>query len=488
MTFAQGSTRVWALLVSAACLLLSCGPVAVEGKSVSGKFRLEAGDFDHGPEYEITKFSFAIGKGSVTGKFTYDDPKTWMTSPALYLFMDEVWDKYHEAPACVDKVAFAHASIPIGKKTASHQHIASHGLGKATHSALKKLDDGKVEWEFTWEVDHDTRTAGWFVIAADCALEQYNAQVPPMQFEIHLLNPGNTHLPADEYGLPKLYLFTFVAMGIYLAYLLKMLKEHYEETHKIHLVVQLLLTAYICQGVSLGFELSHLEVYKHNGYGVHIFDLASEIFEGLSQTVISFVLICLASGWTLIETSADDSRANSVATILRNPGNMLKGPNVVVLVVIALVVSSMLLQIANKGYDDDFQKFHNHESTPGRILVGIRFLLGVAFIVSLFLTIRSQEKRGGERLVMFLRRLMVMGGLWFLSFPLIVGCAGFLTHYNRHAFVTAGTLLLQTASLGTLGHQFMSHHSTYFRISTLADAGALPGAGGLVRAPKMSRD
>lgn len=87
----------------------------VEGKAVSGKFLLESGDLTHGPEYEITKFSFAIGKGRVQGKVAYMDPHTWMTSPALYLFRDESWNDYHKAPACDDKMMFAFKAIPIGQ-------------------------------------------------------------------------------------------------------------------------------------------------------------------------------------------------------------------------------------------------------------------------------------------------------------------------------------------------------------------------------------
>ena len=87
----------------------------IEGKTVSGKFLLESGDLTHGPEYEITKFSFAIGKGRVQGKVSYLDPHTWMTSPALYLFRDESWNDYHKAPACDDKMMFAFKAIPIGQ-------------------------------------------------------------------------------------------------------------------------------------------------------------------------------------------------------------------------------------------------------------------------------------------------------------------------------------------------------------------------------------
>lgn len=488
MAWAWTAPRAQRLLAVVAVVAAVLAPSPTAGKTVSGQFKLEAGDFDTGPEYEITKYSFAIGEGVVDGKFTYKDPHTWMTSPALYLFMDEAWDKYHSAPACVDKVSHAHANIPIGKLTQSHRDILNVGAGRANHSAMTELANGMVEWEFTWVIEQTVRTHGWFIIVADCALEQYNAQVPPMQYELHLFNPGRTHLPADEHGLPKLYLFVFLGMSLYLGYLGTLLKAHYEEARKVHLVIVLLLAAYVFQLLSFGCELGHLWRYKYNGFGMAALDYLSEILEGLSQTLISFVLICLASGWTLVETESDSSRANSVATIWNNPKAAFKGANAAVLGLVVAVVLSMVLQIANKGYDDDFSKFHDHESKPGLILVFLRFVLGISFIASLHFTIKSQQARGGERLVSFLKRLMLLGGLWFLSFPVLVCLAGLLPHYWRHWWVTAGVVLLQTLSLAILGHQFMSHHSTYFKLSTLADSGVLPGAGGLVRAPKVSRD
>jgi len=458
-------------------------------KTIRGRFQLEAGDFDHGPEYEISKYSFAVGLSKVEGKFKYKDPRTWQTSPALYLFMDTAWDAYHSKPACEDKVRLAETSIPIGELTDSHMrqgHLSQ--TAKANFSNVKRLDDGFIEWEFSWTISHTTRTHGWFIIAADCALEQYNAHVPAMEFEIKLFNPGNTHLPADEHGLPKIYLLTFLGMSIYLAYLLTLLKSHFDETRRVHLVVRLLLGAYVAQLVSFFCELVHLEFYKYDGEGMWFVDFLSEVLEGLSQTLISFVLICLASGWTLVETESDKNRPNSVSTLLTNPMSLVKGPNAAIFGLLILVGISLWLQVANKGMDGDFSKFHDFESTPGRILVAIRLFLGVTFISSLHFTIRTQNGRGGDRLIGFLKQLMLLGGIWFLSFPLVVFIAGLLVHYVRHRFVVTGTLVLQTSSLAFLGNQFMSNHSTYFKISTLSDSGVLPGAGGLVRAPKISRD
>ena len=142
----------------------------------------------------------------------------------------------------------------------------------------------------------------------------------------------------------------------------------------------------------------------------------------------------------------------------------------------------------NKGFDDDFKKFHDFESPPGKLLVLFRFVLAIFFVYSFHVTISYQQQRGGDRLLAFLKRLRMLGGLWFLCFPLLVFFAGFFPHYHRHRFVSTGMLTLQTGVLAVLGYQFVSESSTYFKLSTLADSGVLPGAGGLVRAPKASRD
>ena len=181
------------------------------------------------------------------------------------------------------------------------------------------MKNGDVEWKFQWQVNHNTRTYGWFLVIADCALEQYNTKVSPMKYDITLINPGNTHLPADEFGLPKVYVVVFLLMSLFFAYIGREVYKQQKEKKTIHLVVALLIFAYGLQYVSIFYELIHLYAYKHNGYGVFLCDFISEVLEGLSQTLIAFVLICLASGWTLVDMDADKARGNSVATLLRDP-------------------------------------------------------------------------------------------------------------------------------------------------------------------------
>ena len=502
------------LLACLACLTASPTPTAA--KTVTGAFQLEAGDLYRGPEVELAKFSFVVGRGRIAGKFRYRDPHTWMTSPALYLFRDESWPDYHRAPACDDKMNFAFKAIPIGEVTRSHTDVLHRGLDQATKTDLQHLPDGMIEWTFEWEFETTERTRGWFLIAADCALEQFNAKVSPMSYEVSLFNPGNTHLPADEYGLPKLYLFVFVGLCLVMGFsIYSIVSRRFDSgaamgtdgvvdkssassssSSGIHLVVWLMLFADATLLLAILCELLHLWYYKDNGRGVFVFDLLSEMLDGLSQLTVAFVLICLASGWTLVHVEADAVRTNSVGSLLRNPKNLVRGPNLGIFAVLLVVVATFALQVLNKMSDEDFSKFHDYESRAGTMLVLLHFLLGVFFVVSLLVTLRSEAKRSGtaatsgskDKLVIFLRRLLLFGGLWFLIFPLLVLVAGTLEHYNRHRFVSGGVLLVQTTCAVLMTHQFVSNKSTYAKLSQLADVGVLPGAGGLVKPVKVSRD
>ena len=76
-------------------LVLAAIVGAAQAKFSSGSFHLDAGDFEHGPEYEIAKFSFLEGMAHINGKVRYKTADSnWMTSPALYLFNDDAWDAW----------------------------------------------------------------------------------------------------------------------------------------------------------------------------------------------------------------------------------------------------------------------------------------------------------------------------------------------------------------------------------------------------------
>lgn len=488
-----------------AALLFALATVA-DGKSVSGQFQLDAGDFIVGPEYEITKFFFSQGKAVISGLFTYPSKDAnWRTSPALFLFNDKKFQEYHDAPACEDKVEHAYAVIPIGasrvERGRNNRFLGKHSadksaIGKITKSETSFANDEEsgdqiTEWRFEWTLDQKERTHGWFVIAADCALEQYGTKVAPMTYEVTLLNPGGDHLTADEHGMPVIY-FTLsllmIATGVYMVVLAK---KHADDTNgKVHLAVKIFGVSFALQFLSIASESVHLWFYRGDGMGLHSLDLLSELCEAFSSLLISFVLICLACGWTLVDSEADSKKGSSVASLLRNPKSLLdRGRilgNLIAVGIIAVVVFSTVLVIANKSNEDDFTKFHDHESFPGKVLVSFRLVLGVLYLICFRATVAQQAQKGigGGALGKFLKQIMVVGAVWFLSFPGLVFTAGFLPMRLRHRYVAVGVLVIQSACLSGLANQFLSGSSTYSKLSTIWESGLLPGAGGLMTATK----
>ena len=391
-----------------------CLLAVADAKAVNGQFQLDAGDFIVGPEYEITKFFFAQGKATVSGLITYaSKDANWRTSPALFLFNDKKMDEYHDAPACEEKVDLAYAVIPIGQSRVeqgrNNRFLGKHSadksaLGKITRSETSFAKDEATgeqitEWRFEWTLDQKERTHGWFLIAADCALEQYGTKVAPMTYEVTLLNPGGDHLTADEHGMPTVYFLLSLVMVSLGIYMIVLAKKHARETNgKVHLVVKIFGACFSLQLGSIFAESIHLWFYRGDGMGVHTFDLLSELCEAFSSLLISFVLICLACGWTLVDSTADAKKGSSVASLLRNPKSLLERGrllgNVIAVTILAIVIASTVLVVANKSQEDDFTKFHDHESTPGKVLVSFRLVLGVLYLICFRTTVKQQAEKG----------------------------------------------------------------------------------------------
>lgn len=244
---------------------------------------------------------------------------------------------------------------------------------------------------------------------------------------------------------------------------------------KTHLILKLVRTAYLIQLVSIILEVLHQVTYRSNGYGIWIFDFTSEIFEGVSQTLISFVLLCIGNGWTIQKRKVRNKYDPSIMEALNDP-SLLDIDNPVLLLLVIFMFLSIILQLVNKLYDESFMKFHDHETYAGLFLVLLRAVFGVLFFLSLRNIVEKERNRGaGQQFLGFLNRIMFFGSLWFLAFPLIVILASFVAHYLRHFLVSAGVLLTQTLCLFVLSYEFSSNKSLFARFSQVQQDGMLPG-------------
>ena len=297
---------------------------------------------------------------------------------------------------------------------------------------------------------------------------------------IHSRQDGFTHLPADEFGLPRLTLLAFLALVAYGCYCLYLLRTvHYRakgvdgDVRKVHLVVVLLGWAYAGQALATLSEGLHLRAYASDGIGHPWLDHLSELCEAGSTWVIMFVLVCLACGWTLADVkelarfrslgghgmTADElsgkkndgalagADTKSAMAFLRDPKKIFaSGLNLVGLGVVALCSLSVLLILFGKKDDDDFRAFHDHETKAGMVAAGVRLLVGVLFRFALGKTMAVSGVQLNKKLSSFLAQLRLWGTVWFAAFPCLLVLTAALPHYLRHRAVTAGVLLLQCPS------------------------------------------
>jgi hypothetical protein len=162
--------------------------------------------------------------------------------------------------------------------------------------------------DFSAHVDLREESHYWFIIVADCFLEEYDAHPPQLDFEIEMKN-GMSHLPSDESGMHLLHLIMFILMlvsGIGLCYAVM---EHFKRSGQIHLAVLLVVFAYVFQLLAVLCELIHLWVYMSDGKGLRWrhswipMDFLSDVYQNLSELIASALLVAVACGWTLVEAS-----------------------------------------------------------------------------------------------------------------------------------------------------------------------------------------
>ena len=91
-------------------------------------------------------------------------------------------------------------------------------------------------------------------------------------------------------------------------------------------------------------------------------------------------------------------------------------------------------------------------------------LCGV-FVFGISKTIKESSPESPTRT--FLEFLRFLGVIRFLSFPLIVSIQWMFAPVNRHMLVTAGSIFVQTSSLGAMLYAFLSEKSQYVKISSV---------------------
>lgn len=364
-------------------LVALLGAICVTGKKVIGDLTLDSAV----TEQYISKFSFSSGvEGKIDGDFKVSaaylqQRPAWLMrsrqvrfqSLQVAVYNQDAWDNYHEmirqGSLCVERIAAAtfQTLVPM--------HIPRDHDGS---------DD--VPFDLGHEITPEENSHYWYIIAADCSLEEYDAHPPQLKFEIEFFN-GGSHLPADEDGmftsqLIVLFLyFGFIAAFAYFSF------RQYSEKGQVHLAVILLGVAIVMQTVAIVLELMHLFVFGRNGLGLrwrHSWfpaDFFSEIMQDLSELLSALVLIALAFGWTIPDPDLvmNPTSRNSFLASIARPADWVRKLTPATVFVVSLVAANIVLELLGRNFEDDFNQFHDHEHWPGYTLMLIRVGLAALF-------------------------------------------------------------------------------------------------------------
>eukprot|EP00238_Polyblepharides_amylifera_P009073 CAMPEP_0196586844 /NCGR_PEP_ID=MMETSP1081-20130531/55777_1 /TAXON_ID=36882 /ORGANISM="Pyramimonas amylifera, Strain CCMP720" /LENGTH=375 /DNA_ID=CAMNT_0041908855 /DNA_START=111 /DNA_END=1238 /DNA_ORIENTATION=- len=335
------------------------------------------------------------------------------------------------------------------------------------------------------------RTHFWYAVVADCYLEEYDAHPPEVHFNIEFYN-GGSHLPADEAGLPVVYSAVLLATLVFGVFIVSLMFSQYKRVGQVHLIVVLLGLAVMLQTVSHCCELAHLLTFMWDGKGLRwrhttlATDFAAQVTLGLSELLIEFLLITLAFGWTLMPKGEA-----SVPLLGRFGLAMSSGSSWIIRMAFfgAIAMSQVVLAMLGRRYEDDFNQFHDFEHPPGYCLMALRVTLCALFLIGGLNTLKrssggnvasagsgSTTPGAAVAVSSFMWKLLVMGSVWFLAFPVLVVCASpFFEPYNRHPVVTGGSIILQSVALGSISTLFLQN-SSYLKLSTLANMGTIFGS------------
>jgi hypothetical protein len=256
----------------------------------------------------------------------------------------------------------------------------------------------------------------------DCSLEQVYHEVPIIEYDVTFLNGRSleespyAHLPADEQGLLTTHLMLMLALlafCCFFAYKVTLLLA----SGKVHLVVLLLGGAALLQLGSVWCEWLHLRQYVVDGQGlrwrhtIFAFDFLSEVLQGASELIISFVLIALACGWTLMTMSAFDAQgADNVLFQVKNaiskPHLLFKALNPGSIFVGSTALLQIVLELVGRKYEDDFNQYHDHEHWPGIMLMLMRICMAGFFG---FVITKTIEQQNNGLVIDVLKQLRVFG-------------------------------------------------------------------------------
>ncbi|CAB9499846.1 whole genome shotgun sequence [Seminavis robusta] len=398
----------------------------------------------------------------------------------LRLYRDDDWVNVKRLSTCQEKAQLARDTVDITFDTETETQMKEWGYKKPRWRSETHLRIEPVEEEST---DYVPRHHYWYVVMDDCSLEgEYRATMPRVKYYLQIYNMLNekaiTHFSTDEFSLSRVHTFTML-FGAALCFML-LFKIGCDLTssgivHVSNFMVLGAITFYIAASV---FQLMHLNFYRYDGESWFWLEELSAYTDAICDGMICFLLLAIASGWTLptdvisVQHSQDNATViQKILVGLANPTGAKSWINPFSTLYAGSIMVHLTLAHWGLSYQDDFDSYHDLEHAPGKVLMGLRSFAGIVMLAA---TVMTRFKCTHNALHSFYFRFAIVGTIWFQGLPLITFmCNNFVAFHQRHPTVIIACAVLQSTSLLLLGWLVSADEdeSSYHRMSHMTQSG-----------------
>ena len=380
----------------------------------------------------LSKFGYHVGTGSWAVRFKTLRPYgTKDASITADVFLDLEWDKVEQEEKVCDR----------------------HKYRRASGSVKLPTDGEWSEW-ISGSLSQTARPYIWYVAASDCKNEL--GSPTRLKFEFVARQADGNEFSVEMIGsytivLIELLFFSLLSYRIWIE-----CKKQLRSAETLHPVILTVLSMVGLHFAAVICQFFHLHSYMYDGSGIKALDVFAEILNILSQVIGTSLLILIALGYTLLHSKL---------------GNL----DVVIPVVFIIAVLHVLLVGFGKIKDDASFKFYENEGAVGYILLLLRIVLLAWFCWAVK---ETSKEATGEKLKNFLRKFMLAGSIYFLSYPLVFLITGLVVPYWRYKIMLAGSFVMRFCSYLWMLKLFLMR-GDYFEVSTLKSSflpgGVVPG-------------
>ena len=438
-------------------------------KKVSGDFRLTGAQTEH----VLTTFAVVPTGGAMlslnlTASFMYEDER----SLSVFLYRDVEWPEYLKSTLCTKKTRLSKQ-----RQALTFDYIDE----KWKTNPIQVILVNKGANRRNPQEENDNRAHYWYIVVADCLLEQgnFDAKIPPLHFELEIVNQletdtskpvAYTHFSADELWLYRYHGLTLLVSGAVTVWLITTILRQVTQSsagsssaNSLHVTVLWVTLAALLDMSSALLELMHLRIYESNGIGSYFLDALSAHSEAIADALAALLLWCVGAGWTL-STELQQRALHSTMPIARlyhdwrqpfghvgQPHQALLGPGHVLMLLV--LTGHVILAQWGRIYNDNFDSYHDYEHGPGLALMWLRLLSGALFALCTWHTHQGlQQHAAGKMLSDFYKTLLACGVVWYTGLPALTLWAKALPYYLRNGVVVVGSSLLQASVLASLAY------------------------------------